>query len=426
MRERAGWCSISRRETQAGDADSSASVKLHAPSPKRRQHKPLLLPASTKTPLSKLSCVERLQAVRGAVTTVDDILSELFPFEPSYRRAKTLVAPPSTRVLALEHDRRPSPVSRAAAARENLNPRESCTKTSKHLGVASLLSRERPQSPNGRSTAVSLPSPSALPPVRLASRAATTTAHAIAAAARDDHEQHTLALWDDKFRARTLSHQDVLFLVTHPDVANVLESASLLRAADVTYDQLMELEIALDFFRAAAPRVTQHDVSSLYEWLSDRVWQHGVAFRASALRRLESATSPRKVLLSPVVGGPRAASPLRVARASTCPERTTNATSGSCSPHADDPFKSRHPQQRRQTALSYDQHYAQQYKDPRSELDIPRDGTAAVRQSLQSEHDARMRCNDLQHRHIGPFVAWFEALHCCIVLTLASLRMVSA
>ncbi|ETN10312.1 hypothetical protein PPTG_22809 [Phytophthora nicotianae INRA-310] len=56
---------------------------------------------------------------------------------------------------------------------------------------------------------------------------------------------HMLTIWEDKFRFKCLAVEDIMFLLAHPSVADTLESASFLREANLTYDQVMELEMAL-------------------------------------------------------------------------------------------------------------------------------------------------------------------------------------
>ncbi|KAG3117278.1 hypothetical protein PI125_g3889 [Phytophthora idaei] len=97
--------------------------------------------------------------------------------------------------------------------------------------------------------------------------------------------EYVLTIWEDKFRLKCLAVEDVLFLLAHPSVANTLESASFLRESNLTYDQVMELEMALVMLRqqdrwsnAHSPKVSH---LSLCDKLARNAWIHGRALPAS-------------------------------------------------------------------------------------------------------------------------------------------------
>ncbi|TYZ66223.1 hypothetical protein PybrP1_002108 [[Pythium] brassicae (nom. inval.)] len=137
-----------------------------------------------------------------------------------------------------------------------------------------------------------------------------------------------MALWEDKFRTRSLSSQDVLFLLTHDDILRVLESASVLRVARLSYDQLMELEVALESTR----RSEIDTFECVYQLLCDNVWQRGVAFQAdwapvglrNAVEGVEQQDAERLAALAclqswtRVLVAKRVRSEYRVQHAATC------------------------------------------------------------------------------------------------------------
>lgn len=255
-----------------------------------RASSPSRAPARRNTPAKKPTCVERLQALTGATTSVDDILGEIFPFQCSYRRAELLLTPVSTQRMSRQTKRTTSPSRGDARA----------TRDNKRAAAASPLQAiDRPSSPL-RVTARAAPSRSS---------GSVLVSNNRELAAKREHDQHALALWEDKFRARSLSPQDVLFLVTHDDISRVLEGASLLRVAGLTYDQLMELEVALESTRRSRTDRSQ----CLYLLLCDNVWQQGIAFKtglagADVQRTSGEMVNPRRMLLTPLPSPSNAAS----------------------------------------------------------------------------------------------------------------------
>jgi hypothetical protein len=112
--------------------------------------------------------------------------------------------------------------------------------------------------------------------------------------------EHLLSLWNDKFRVRSLAVEDVLFLLSHPDVAHTLESASFLREVGVSYHQVMQLETALTSLRQQEGRVysskplprSTRNIPSLCHVLAQNMWIHGRAFVAT---RSISSTLPEVI-----------------------------------------------------------------------------------------------------------------------------------
>lgn len=331
------------------------------------------------------SYVARLRAVSGCVKTVDDILEEFFPFQANYRLAESLVTPPAQHKKRTESPAESkrlttatssSPVSRGPGSRKK---RLSLTTPLPAIEIP-LATRDSATSPDQASGL----QPPTMPLI------SSPQATSLVTAARDQ-DQHTLALWEDKFRGRRLSPQDVLFLVTHDDVARVLESAGLLREAGVTYDQLMELEVALESLRK-----TQFGTASirneglqreppLYQKLRASVWVHGVAFKVKSISILgisrgNTSLSPRKGLLTPL-------SPA-IDRVASCPAL----------PVISSPTSTRSPtkvRQRLATALPYDRRFA-----PSRESNASQEKRHEYR---FQEEEAQMRssCSDRRYRQVG-------------------------
>lgn len=340
------------------------------------------------------SYVERLQAVSRCVKTVDDILEEFFPFQANYRLAESLVTPPlnkkrteSSESKRLTRATPSSPVYRGATTRKKrlalTTPLQAIERsTASRDFVPSSGAASKPRTPTATSS--------------------TTHSDTNASIAAREQDQHTLALWEDKFRGRRLSPQDVLLLVMHGDVARVLESAGLLRKAGVTYDQLMELEVALESLRkaqsvvcrertatVATPRSEElYCESSLYKLLRDNVWLHGVAFKVKSSLYLTAssgtvALSPRKGLLTPL-------SPA-IERVSTCPVL----------PVISSPAAARSPtkgKQRLATALPYDRKFVAS-----RESNTEQEQRSEYRQRLREESEAQRQSasRDKQYRQVG-------------------------
>ncbi|KAF1328331.1 hypothetical protein FI667_g6951, partial [Globisporangium splendens] len=226
-----------------------------------------------------LTCVERLQAVSGVVKSVDDILNEIFPYQSTYRRAGRLVTPPSR----LDSVTRGTPsvgvVSRGATRRKRL------------ASSPVLQSIEKNVLP---SSVPDIPLPAKIrecSPTQLGVR---------------EQDQHTLALWEDKFRGRRLSPQDILFLLTHEDVLSVLENTNMLRETRLTYDQLMELEMALESLHKDRSTITSH--VCLCKILCTNVWVRGITFKLLPTERnaIVRESSPQKIRLAPLSPSPPA------------------------------------------------------------------------------------------------------------------------
>lgn len=340
------------------------------------------------------NCVKRLQAVSGCVKTVDDILEEIFPFQVNYRLAESLVTPP----FSLKKRTESSESIRPWATTPSAPVSHGVTTRKKRLALATPLQaiERAPQRWSSRATSPDRSSRSQTPTTRLNTDISTSNA---STAARGQ-DQHTLALWEDKFRGRRLSPQDVLFLVTHDDVASVLESAGLVREADMTYDQLMELEVALESLREVRfvapnehPAVIRskheqlQDESSLYELLRDNVWLHGVAFNVKSSVHLATsggtcAPSPRKGLLVPL-------SPA-IERVATCPVL----------PIISSPITTRTPTKaktRLATALPYDRKFA----FPSRESDFEQEERSFEYRQRLHEAQVQSSASEKQYRQVG-------------------------
>ncbi|KAG1711173.1 hypothetical protein DVH05_013888 [Phytophthora capsici] len=96
---------------------------------------------------------------------------------------------------------------------------------------------------------------------------------------------HVLTVWEDKFRLKCLASEDILFLLVHPNVASTLESASFLRELELSYDQVMELEMALVMLRRQDEWIYSHSskvpTTSLCDKLTRNAWIHGRVIHAS-------------------------------------------------------------------------------------------------------------------------------------------------
>ncbi|KAE9047377.1 hypothetical protein PR002_g1059 [Phytophthora rubi] len=107
---------------------------------------------------------------------------------------------------------------------------------------------------------------------------------------------HVLTLWEDKFRRKCLAVEDMVFLLARPNVAYTLESASFLRATQMSYDQVVELEMALIMLREQEgwPRSNcpQATTLSLCDKLARNAWIYG---RALAIPRTGSVTLPEVI-----------------------------------------------------------------------------------------------------------------------------------
>ncbi|GMF09442.1 unnamed protein product [Phytophthora lilii] len=104
---------------------------------------------------------------------------------------------------------------------------------------------------------------------------------------------HALSVWEDKYRMRCLEVEDVLFLIAHPHVATTLESASFLRRAQLTFDQIMELEMTLAMLRQqkgwnnVKPLLENAQASApLCIKLARNAWAHGRAFKSLQSRKI--------------------------------------------------------------------------------------------------------------------------------------------
>lgn len=329
------------------------------------------------TPAQQLTCVERLQAVNGVVKSVDDILGELFPYQNEYRQADRLVSPPSRTPFSVECGTpHTAAVSRGATRK-------------KRLAVSSPL-----QSIQMVRTPSSVQAPSSSPKTSLRRQNRPIQVRLDEPSALHEQNQHTLALWEDKFRGRRLSPQDILFLLTHEDAVSVLESASLLREARLTYDQLMELEMTLESLhkeRSAVP------CFRLCELLCHSVWVRGVAFEAPVSERSNTPAtcSPRKTRLAPL-------SPAKT-RTSDLPAMERVSTS----PVLQNPSKSRKKSTRRlRTALPYDHTYTP------SKQNLARRDDLYEHRLVWEAYQQQSNCQEEQHRRISTLLKMYLRFRC--------------
>lgn len=338
--------------------------------------------ARRKLAPTTLTCVERMQAVNGASPTVDDILAEIFPFQSSYCRAEKLVAPP----LLSQH----IPYAPRRVATRVRSRRLHETKQQRGISASTPLAAiERPLSPLRVAPGAPLKSP--LPALTSKIRKSVAT--------HDQAERHAMTLWDDKFQTRSLSPQDVLYLLTHEDILRVLESASVLRVARLSYDQLMELEVALESTR----RPRSDTFECVYPLLCDSVWQRGIAFQADqapvGVQTACGCVGLRKRVLAPL-RSPSSWSPRAMAAASTATssaksrpiERAPSCTVLAASVMAA-PMKSQ--QRYVQTALPYNRASVERPHVQLSSLHERRLGERELQSCVRREHHERL------HRQIG-------------------------
>lgn len=143
--------------------------------------------------------------------------------------------------------------------------------------------------------------------------------------------EHVLSLWEDKFRLRCLAVEDVLFLLTHSNVASTLESASFLRGVDLTYDQVMELEMALVMLRRQEEWVKAHSPkappTSLCDKLARNTW---IRSRALPIVHTNSAMLPEVIVCKRVPA--RAKLPQKQTRIPIKPHNVLAAPKSSATP----------------------------------------------------------------------------------------------
>lgn len=132
-----------------------------------------------------------------------------------------------------------------------------------------------------------------------------------------DQRNHICGIWEDKFRRNKLSVGDSFYMVLHDDVMHVLENASLLREAQLTYAQAMEIEVMLNTMKlsqADSCRRSEFKHVPLCVMLATNVLNHGIAFNNQELRLpyCKGALALEKSLISRASLEPPKLSPSRV------------------------------------------------------------------------------------------------------------------
>lgn len=168
--------------------------------------------------------IEQLAALNGSEWSVAGILNEVLPEQRNLWEARCLLKPVSyerntpdskKRIVASIHD----------------------TRFKRSGSVAPI--------PVAASNTFALANPFSKQPVLTADTDNQPSLGTIG----NNYRGHILTLWEDKFRRKCLAVEDVLFLLARPNVACTLESASFLRATQMSYDQVIELEMALAMLR---------------------------------------------------------------------------------------------------------------------------------------------------------------------------------